>query len=116
MADPLEVLRTPLVPIAPDPSFAVRLRARVQQALTVPRGASMSTATLETTPETALAGAAVVPYIAVADARRRGEPIVMPDGRIGHAELEIAGGLVMLADAYPEIGIVAPEPGGAVTF
>ena len=129
MADPLEVLRTPLVPIAPDPSFAIRLRARVERALTLPRGATMSTATLETTRETALTGAAVVPYIAVADARRaldwyeealgarrRGEPIVMPDGRIGHAELEIAGGLVMLADAYPEIGIVAPEPGAAVTF
>jgi len=42
MADPLEVLRTPLVPIAPDTSFAVGLRARVEQALAVPRGAPMS--------------------------------------------------------------------------
>ena len=44
----------------------------------------------------------LVPYLAVADgrralewyvdvlgARRRGEPIIMPDGRLGHAELEL---------------------------
>jgi uncharacterized glyoxalase superfamily protein PhnB len=37
----------------------------------------------------------------------------MPDGRIGHAELEIAGGVVYLADAHPEIGVTAPRPGEA---
>ena len=66
----------------------------------------------------------VVAYISVHDARRalewyadafgarpRGEPIVMPDGRIGHAELDLEGGVVMLSDPHPEIGVVAPMPG-----
>jgi uncharacterized glyoxalase superfamily protein PhnB len=69
---------------------------------------------------------AVVPYLAVEDARRAiewyvdvfgaevsGEPIVMPDGRIGHAELTVAGGVIYLADAHPEIGVTAPRPGEA---
>ena len=34
----------------------------------------------------------------------------MPDGRIGHAELALAGGKLYLADEYPEIGVVAPPP------
>jgi predicted enzyme related to lactoylglutathione lyase len=69
---------------------------------------------------------AIVPYLAVADARRAiewyvdvlgaepaGEPIVMPDGRIGHAELTMAGGAIYLADEHPEIGVTAPRPGEA---
>ncbi len=39
-----------------------------------------------------------------------GEPIVMDDGRIGHAELAIGGGVLYLADEYPEIGLKAPAP------
>lgn len=31
-----------------------------------------------------------------------------PTGKIGHAELEIAGGLVMLADEYPDFGALSP--------
>jgi uncharacterized glyoxalase superfamily protein PhnB len=30
-------------------------------------------------------------YVDALGARPRGEPIAMPDGRVGHAELEIAG-------------------------
>jgi PhnB protein len=32
-----------------------------------------------------------------------------PDGRIGHSELQIGEGVVMLADEYPEIGFVGPR-------
>ena len=32
-----------------------------------------------------------------------------PDGRIGHAEIEIEGGLIMLADAHPEMGFRSPQ-------
>lgn len=34
MTDPLDVLRRPLVPLAPDPAFAARLRDRIRRALT----------------------------------------------------------------------------------
>lgn len=73
----------------------------------------------------------VTPYLAVADARRAldwyadvlgarplGEPILMPDDRIGHAELELGGAVLMLADEHPEMGVTAPVPGqgAAVTL
>jgi PhnB protein len=37
-----------------------------------------------------------------------------PDGRIGHAELKINGGSIMMADEFPEMGFVSPKTlGGA---
>jgi predicted enzyme related to lactoylglutathione lyase len=66
---------------------------------------------------------AALPYLAVADARAAiawytdafgavlaGEPVVMDDGRVGHAELALAGGVLYLADEYPELGLKAPAP------
>ncbi len=32
-----------------------------------------------------------------------------PGGKIGHAELEIGGGLIMLADEHPEMGFRSPD-------
>lgn len=71
------------------------------------------------------------PYICVADARAAVqwyvtamgavvtvEPIVMPDGRVGHAELTFGGARVMLSDPHPEIAVDAPADGrgAAVTL
>jgi uncharacterized glyoxalase superfamily protein PhnB len=66
----------------------------------------------------------LIPYLAVRDARAAmawysdaldarvvGDPYVMDDGRIGHAELRIGGAPLYLSDAYPEMGIVAPDDG-----
>ena len=81
---------------------------------------------MTTTLEPTVTDSPIVPYLAVHGAREaiawygdalgarlRGEPIVMPDGRVGHAELELAGGLIMLADEHPEIGHVAPAAAGS---
>jgi predicted enzyme related to lactoylglutathione lyase len=124
MADPLDVLRTPDAPVAPAPEFATRLRARIERALSLPKGVAVTTSEIEQPTGATSAGSALTPYLAVAgaraaidwyvanlDARRIGEPIVMPDGRIGHAELEIAGARVFLADEHPEIGVAAPTAG-----
>ncbi len=130
--DPLTVLNGIDQPVSPDPAFAARLRARLESALTLPertQGVDMSgteTAIAELNePPAAMASprSAVVPYLTVPDARaaiawyvdalgavKIGEPIVMDDGRIGHAELELAGGVLYLADEYPEIGLKAPSP------
>lgn len=35
----------------------------------------------------------------------------MGDGRIGHAELDLDGAYLMLADEFPEVGVAAPQPG-----
>jgi len=69
------------------------------------------------TPYIAVAGAAaaIAFYEEALGARLRGAPIVMPDGRIGHAELEIGEALLMLSEQHPEIGVVAPAPEGVAT-
>ena len=73
----------------------------------------------------------LTPYLAVADAReailwyveRLGaevtyEPVVMPDGRIGHTELTVDGARWMMADEHPDIQVEAPMEGrgAAVTL
>jgi uncharacterized glyoxalase superfamily protein PhnB len=73
----------------------------------------------------------ITPYLAVEDAReailwyveRLGaqvtyEPVVMPDGRVGHTELAVDGARWMMADEHPEIQVEAPMPGrgAAVTL
>jgi PhnB protein len=44
--------------------------------------------------------------------------MAQPDGRVGHAELQIGDSRVMLADEYPEIGAKSPQAygGSAVTI
>jgi predicted enzyme related to lactoylglutathione lyase len=67
---------------------------------------------------------AALPYLTVADARAAitwyadafgavliGDPIIMDDNRIGHAELGLGGGVLYLADEYPELGLTAPHQG-----
>jgi PhnB protein len=71
------------------------------------------------------------PYLCVADARAAIEwyvdvlgaevtydPIVMPDGRVGHVELALDGAGWMMADAHPEIDFEPPLPdrGAGVTL
>jgi predicted enzyme related to lactoylglutathione lyase len=56
------------------------------------------------------ARAAIAWYIDALEAAPIGEPIVMEDGRIGHAELQIGDGVLYLADEYPELGLRAPAP------
>ena len=64
----------------------------------------------------------LTPYLALADARAAMrwyadvldavvtfDPIEMPDGRIGHAEMAIEGARFMLSDAHPEIHVAAPD-------
>jgi uncharacterized glyoxalase superfamily protein PhnB len=67
---------------------------------------------------------ALIPYLVVRDARAAlawyadafgarpvGDPYVDGD-RIGHAELEVAGAPLYLADPYPELGLTGPGDGG----
>ncbi|BBZ00688.1 glyoxalase [Mycolicibacterium chitae] len=130
-SDPLEVLRGDDTPVRPDPEFAARLRRRLESALSLPpgsEGVEMSgtdTAIAELGTRTdatfVIPRPAALPYLSVPDARRAlrwyadafgavviGEPIVMDDNRIGHAELGIGGGVLYLADDFPELGLRGP--------
>ena len=133
--DPLTVLHGDELPVQPDAAFAARLRARLEDALSLPNrtqgvvmsGTSTAIAELNEPAAPAAAAApprpAAVPYLTVANARDAiawyvdtfgasvvGEPVEMANGRIGHAELAIAGGVLYLADEHPEIGLKAPAP------
>ena len=134
--DPLTVLHSGDVPVPPDPEFAARLRARLESALSLPNrtgevvmsGTDTAIAELNDAAAAAVTvpRSAALPYLTVADARAAidwyvdalgatlvGDPIVMDDGRIGHAELALAGGTLYLADEYPELGLRAPAPQAA---
>ena len=109
MADPFESLRAPATPVDPEPcirrpsagaprarphpsegSRRVRDRSRVpaRHHRTPPGPARRSPTSRCTTPRRAIDW-----YVDVFGARLLGDPIVMPDGRVGHAELELAGGV-----------------------
>lgn len=130
MPDPFVALRaadTPgwSEPLAPEHEFARRLRDRLERGATLPEGIIMSTETAlpaETIELVPRPGA--LPYLTVSDgraavdwyvehlgARLVGEPILMDDGTIGHAELEIGGGTIYLATEFPDMGLRAPSPG-----
>jgi uncharacterized glyoxalase superfamily protein PhnB/catechol 2,3-dioxygenase-like lactoylglutathione lyase family enzyme len=134
--DPLTVLHGDDLPVAPDPAFAARLRARLESALSLPNGtegvtmsdtdtaiAELNAPVLAPAAAPAAPRPAALPYLAVVGARDAiawyvdafgavlvGDPVVMDDGRIGHAELSIAGGMLYLADEFPELGLKAPAP------
>ncbi len=50
-------------------------------------------------------------YVDVFGAVEEGDRYVEPDGRIGHAAINIDGAQIMLSDAYPDYGAVSPDPG-----
>ncbi|MGO9196810.1 MAG: VOC family protein [Acidimicrobiales bacterium] len=142
MPDPFLSLRSDNAPVDPDPAFAARLRTRLEQALST-QSTTRETSTLMTTvslPRRAsaaspatdspdpLAPGGVVPYLAVRGAqtaiewyaaafgaRLVDDPILMPDGRIGHCTLELSRTLVYLSDESPASHVAGPVPGADAT-
>jgi uncharacterized protein (TIGR02246 family) len=55
------------------------------------------------------ARAAIEWYTHVLGAQVVHDPIEMPDGRIGHVELEVDGARWMMAEEFPEVGVEAPD-------
>ena len=132
MTDAFDALRIPDAPAAPDLEFASGLRARVERALLAPLEDPMSvtearpprgrtiqspsqpdtrTRSLRTSPPPTPAPPSTF-YVDAFGAAQRGEPIVMPDGRIGHVEIEVGDSVLMLADEYPELDLLAPVTRG----
>lgn len=122
---PFDALREPISPLAPDARFAADLHARLERALLAPGGAPM-TANQPVTDPAAVPLPTLLPYLSVPDAaaaldfyveafgaRRRGEPYVMADGRIGHAELLLGErAVLMLADESVPSGHLSPRSVG----
>jgi uncharacterized glyoxalase superfamily protein PhnB len=126
MPEPFEHLRLDDSPVDPDPIFAARLRERVVRAITRTQGGTMSdlavrepavlTTTATVSPYLIVRGAesALAWYADALGARVVGDPIVMGDGTIGHAELDLGGASLMLAEESAGIGVAAPDPDAGV--
>jgi uncharacterized glyoxalase superfamily protein PhnB len=119
MPEPFDALRRPSAPVDPDPAFAAELRDHLSRLIL--NGSEMTTTE---TPADAQVHA-LTPYLIVTDARaaldfyvevlgarRRSDPILMDDGRVGHAELAIGDSVLMLAEEFPELGNVVAPVGG----
>jgi uncharacterized glyoxalase superfamily protein PhnB len=126
MTDPFEALREPVTPADPNPGFAGRLRARLTREIFASPGGTMSQQTVTTRIERQPAAPpALTPYIMVSDARRaidwyvevlgaqrRGEAHVNADGTIGHAEVGLGDGVLMLSEPsplWPDVPVRAPD-------
>jgi PhnB protein len=129
MPDPFESLRLSDAPIEPSRAFATDLRRRVEAALGVPTsGGTMPTTA--TTPTYQPAGYhSVTTYITVDDfqaartfyeevlgARLSYEPIIMDDGRVGHAEMTFGDTVLMISEPFPELGVVSANSLGGSPF
>jgi len=119
MSDPFETLREPLVPMAPRPQFVNQLRDRLALALGIDAEPTEHKELREYTPARLHS---VTPYLAcrgadraiewyqeVFDAHLLGDPVIMPDGQVGHAELRIGDSVFMLADEFPEERHLGPD-------
>jgi uncharacterized glyoxalase superfamily protein PhnB len=115
MPDPLEALRAPITPLAPNPAFAAELRRRISAALGTPiRRSEPMTDTITMTTQ------ALTPYLCVRDAVAalayyseafgavEQMRVTGDDGRIGHCEFTIGAARFMMADEYPEIDVLSP--------
>lgn len=60
------------------------------------------------------AGAAAEFYTRAFGAREKFR-LVEPSGRVGHVELDFGGTIIMIADEYPELGIVGPKSLGGTS-
>jgi len=125
--DPFEELRAPVAPLAPRPAFARELHRRLVAELR-PDPEVTPVPILEVREYTPARLHALTPYLALSDPARAiewytevfgavliGEPIIMPDGRIGHAEMRVGDSVFMLAGEFPEENHLSPETLGGST-
>ena len=114
-----------------DPTFAARLRARVERALgttpdriTIGLPSRAPTLTDTRSERTTTMSQVITPYLCVHDATAAidwyreffgaGISNVIPwEGRVGHAEVDVAGAVFYLSDEAPQLGVVAPARDGS---
>ncbi len=55
-------------------------------------------------------------YVDVLGGRLSYEPIIMDDGRVGHAEIMFGDTVVMISEEFPELGVLSPTSLGGSPF
>ncbi len=113
-----------------DPVFSARLRARVHRALGIPtnavRVALPDRIETSTTERNTAMNQVITPHLCVHDATAALDwyreyfganvtDVIPWEGRVGHAEIDIAGAVFYLSDEAPELGVVAPARDGSQT-
>lgn len=125
--DPFELLREPAVPLAPRATFAADLRRRLAARLGVPDGGRPPVPEIrEYTParyhslhaslSCPRAAEAVQWYVDVFDAVLMEPPLMMDDGRLGHAELRVGDSVFSVADEWPELDLVGPGATNSISL
>ena len=124
-SDPFEILHEPIAPVAPRHVFTAELKRRIAEQLGVTPERKPVLEVREYTPARLHsmtpylscldAAAAIDWYQTVFDAVLLGDPIIMDDGRVGHAELRVGDSVFMMAGEYPEENHLSPETLGGST-
>jgi uncharacterized glyoxalase superfamily protein PhnB/predicted enzyme related to lactoylglutathione lyase len=119
MSDAFDALTADTAPIQPDSRFADHLRRRiitemetVMTDLAAPTPPIINTVT----PYLCVDGAAgAIDFYVAAFGAIEQMRMVGDDGRVGHAEIVIGGSRLMLADEYPEVGVLSPTTRGGTS-
>jgi uncharacterized glyoxalase superfamily protein PhnB len=124
-SDPFEMLREPIAPVAPRHSFTAELKRRVADQLGITPVRKPQLEVREYTPARLHsmtpylscldAAAAIEWYQTVFDAVLLGDPIIMDDGSVGHAELRVGDSVFMMAGEFPAENHLSPETLGGST-
>jgi len=120
--DAFDALRADTAPLDPSPTFARRLRDELTRYMeqTMTTNTATNTDTFNTvSPYLCVNGAAAaIEFYVAAFGAVEHHRLVGDDGRVGHAEIVIGNSRLMLADEYPEIGVLGPlsRGGSATTF
>lgn len=125
-SDPFEILREPIAPVAPRHSFTVELKRRIADQLGIAPARKPDLEIREYTParlhsmtpylSCSDAAGAIEWYQTVFDAVLLGDPIIMDDGSVGHAELRVGDSVFMMAGEFPAENHLSPETlGGSTT-
>jgi PhnB protein len=97
----------------PRADFKAQLRVNLERRATMATSAKAAPEVRATvTPYLSVRGAAAAIEFykrAFGATEAPGSRFVQPDGRVGHAEINIGGARIMLADEFPEIGFSSPE-------
>jgi PhnB protein len=122
-AHPFDMTLAPVIEIIrdlkslPRPDFRTYLRVDLERRASMASSAKAAQEVRTT----------VTPYLSVRDAAAAIEfykkafgatevtRLIQPDGRVGHAEINIDGARIMLADEFPEIGFRSPESLGGTS-
>jgi uncharacterized glyoxalase superfamily protein PhnB/predicted enzyme related to lactoylglutathione lyase len=130
--DPFDALRADSTPVPPPAHVEQRLRAQLDTELErlmtettnhltdhsqrAPRITADVTVQNTVTPYLCVAGAAAaIDFYVDAFGAVEHHRMVGDDGRIGHAEIVIGSSRIMLADEYPEAGVLSPTTRGGTS-